>query len=140
MFTGVLTGLTGFCPLEAYYTPHMRPEGQRMPLCNFFPSCHTRILWRKFLVHAQRVFAMMGNVMKRALKNSACILMLGPIAAFAVPAPPTPTPAPAAPAAALAKSAESSTNAAHIKFQEMVHDFGKVKANEPLRTDFLFTN
>lgn len=27
-----------------------------------------------------------------------------------------------------------------IQFEELVHDFGKVKANEPLRYDFVFTN
>jgi len=27
-----------------------------------------------------------------------------------------------------------------IQFQELTHDFGKIKANEPQRTDFLFTN
>ncbi|HKQ36629.1 MAG TPA: DUF1573 domain-containing protein [Verrucomicrobiae bacterium] len=27
-----------------------------------------------------------------------------------------------------------------IQFQELIHDFGKIKANEPQRTDFLFTN
>ena len=27
-----------------------------------------------------------------------------------------------------------------IQFQELIHDFGKVKANEPLRCDFVFTN
>src|SRR3954470_11514182 len=84
---------------------------------------------------------MLGDVMKRALKNCACILMLGPIAAFAVPAPPTPAPAAARttpPEPLVAKS--TLTNAPRIQFQEMVHDFGKVKASEPLRTDFLFTN
>jgi len=67
--------------------------------------------------------------------------MLGPIAAFAVPAPPTPAPAAARttpPEPLVAKS--TLTNAPRIQFQEMVHDFGKVKASEPLRTDFLFTN
>ena len=27
-----------------------------------------------------------------------------------------------------------------IQFQELIHDFGKIKANEPQRTDFIFTN
>ena len=27
-----------------------------------------------------------------------------------------------------------------IQFQELIHDFGKAKANEPLRCDFIFTN
>ncbi len=89
-------------------------------------------------MRAGRLFAMLVDVMKRALKNSACILMLGPIAAFAVPAPPTAAPGPKTPEPLVAKT--TLTNAPRIKFQEMVHDFGKVKANEPLRTDFIFTN
>ena len=27
-----------------------------------------------------------------------------------------------------------------IQFQELIHDFGKIKANDPQRTDFIFTN
>ncbi len=35
---------------------------------------------------------------------------------------------------------DGKTNSARIQFNEMTHDFGKVKANDPLRVDFVFTN
>ena len=83
--------------------------------------------------------------MRNGFKNCAFLLMIAPMAAFAEPAAPnTPAAAPAqvplSPPALPIKPTDLKTNGAHIKFAETVHDFGKVKASEPLRTDFIFTN
>ena len=69
-------------------------------------------------------------------------LMASPLVVRVQSAPPGATPAPlplpAVPAPLLVNNTKS--NSARIAFSEMVHDFGKVKANDPLRVDFVFTN